>query len=139
LGLSVVSSGNKLLLNIAIQPQTFLTFDIKSVLNYLVKYSIFTFNRTVLNVNNLKLDIMKLDIAPGAWWQTVVLKTFWIRIIQRTWKRKFRERQHALLKRRTLQNMRYFDLRGKHLMGIRSLPTIHGMLSVYTLPIQMVK
>ena len=129
LGLSKILVGNKrLLLNIAIQPQTFLKFDIQSVLNYLAEYSIFHIHREVFDTSNLHLEIMKLEIAPNSQWQTVILKTFWIRIIQRTWKRIFRERQETLLKRRTLQNLRNFELRGKHLPNIHVLPTMYGML-----------
>ena len=129
LGLSKIIVGNKrMLLNIAIQPQTFLKFDIHSVLIYLAEYSIFNIHRERFDTSNLHLEIMKLDITPNSQWQTVILKTFWIRIIQRTWKRKFRERQEVLLKRRTLQNLRNLELRGKHLPKNHVLPTLYGML-----------
>jgi hypothetical protein len=71
---------------------------------------------------------MVLDIEPRTCWQTVRLKTFWIRIVQRVWKRVFRERQEIMLKRRTLQNIRYFEQHGKHLPGIHVLPSLYGML-----------
>lgn len=128
LGLCTGLGGNRLLLNIAIQPQTFLKFDIKSVLNYLAEYSIFTFYREILDVSSIQLQIMELDIEPRTCWQTVRLKTYWIRIVQRVWKRVFRERQEVLMKRRTLRNIRYFERYGKHLPGIHVLPSIHGML-----------
>jgi len=133
LGISTGLRGQRILLNIAIQPQTFLKFDIQSVLNYLAEYSIFTIHRQLLDVSNIQLQIMKLNIEPRTYWQTVILKTYWIRIIQRTWKRVFRERQEMLLKRRTLQNMRYFEIHGKHLPGNHVLPTLYGML-LYTPP-----
>ena len=128
LGLCTGLGGNRLLLNIAIQPQTFLKFDIKIVLNYLAEYSIFTFYREILDVSSIQLQIMELDIEPRTCWQTVRLKTYWIRIVQRVWKRVFRERQEVLMKRRTLQNIRYLERHGKHLPGIHVLPSIHGML-----------
>jgi len=128
LGLCTELGGSRLLLNIAIQPQTFLRFDIKSVLNYLAEYSIFTFYREILDVSSIQLQIMELDIEPRTCWQTVRLKTHWIRIVQRVWKRVFRERQEVMMKRRTLQNIRYFERHGKHLPGLHVLPSIHGML-----------
>jgi hypothetical protein len=128
LGLCTELGGSRLLLNIAIQPQTFLRFDIKSVLNYLAEYSIFTFYREILDVSSIQLQIMELDIEPRTCWQTVRLKTCWIRIVQRVWKRVFRERQEVMMKRRTLQNIRYFERHGKHLPGLHVLPSIHGML-----------
>jgi len=128
LGLCTELGGSRLLLNIAIQPQTFLRFDIKSVSNYLAEYSIFTFYREMLDVSSIQLQIMELDIEPRTCWQTVRLKTCWIRIVQRVWKRVFRERQEVMMKRRTLQNIRYFERHGKHLPGLHVLPSIHGML-----------
>ena len=131
LGLCAINSRNKrILLNIAIQPKTFMMFDIKSVLNYLAEYSIFHIHRNLFDISNIHLDIMKMDITPKSCWQTVILKTFWIRIIQRIWKRVFRERQDVLLKRRTLQNIRYFELHGRHLPTLHVLPTLHGMIKV---------
>ena len=128
LGICTGLRGQRILLNIAIQPKTFLKFDIQSVLNYLAEYSIFTIRRQLLDVTNVQLQIMKLNMEPRPSWQTVILKTYWIRIIQRTGKRIFRERPEMLLKRRTLQNMRYFEIHGKHLPGIHVLPTLYGML-----------
>ena len=128
LGLCTEPRGKRFLFNIAIQPNTFLKFDIQSVLNYLAEYSIFKIRREFLITSNIQLQIMYLNIEPITGFYTVILKTYWIRIIQRTWKRIFRERQEMLLKRRTPQNMRYFEIYGKHLPGIRVLPTIHDML-----------
>ena len=128
LGLCTEPRGKRILLNIAIQPKTFLKFDIQSVLNYLAEYSNFTFYRRLIDTSNIQLQIMYLNMEPITGFYTVTLKTYWIRIIQRTWKRVFRERQEMLLKRRTPQNMRYFEIHGKHLYGIRVLPTIHDML-----------
>jgi len=128
LGLCKEPRGQRILLGIAIQPKTFLKFDIQSILNYLAEYSIFTIYRRIMDTSNIQLQIMCLNIEPITGFYTVILKTYWIRIIQRTWKRVFRERQEMLMKRRTPQNMRYFEIHGKHLQGIRVLPTIHYML-----------
>ena len=128
LGLCKEPRGQRILLNIAIQPKTFLKFDIQSILNYLAEYSIFTIYRRLIDTSNIQLQIMYLNIEPITGVYTVILKTYWIRIIQRTWKRVFRERQEMLLKRRTPQNMRYFEIHGKHSPGIRVLPTMYGML-----------
>jgi len=128
LGICMSMGRTRFLLNVAIQPSTFLKFDIQSVLNYLANYSVFTTYRDIMDINTIRLEIMKLDIEPRSYWQTVLLKTCWIRIVQRVWKRVFRERQEVMMKRRTLQNIRYFERHGKHLPGLRVLPTLYGML-----------
>jgi hypothetical protein len=127
-GLCAILGKKRIILDIAIQPQTFLQFDSEIVLNYLSEYSVFPVQRQILDTRNIHIQIMKLNIEPRTKWYNVILKTFWIKIIQRTWKRVFRERQEALLKRRTLKNMRHFETRGRHLPGIHVLPGLYGML-----------
>ncbi len=73
---------------------------------------------------------MQLFINPKTGAINVVLKTFWLKIIQRTWKRIYREQQEMLRNRCSLTNMRYFELRGRHLSIIASLPGLYGMMNL---------
>ena len=56
----------------------------------------------------------------------VTIKTFWIKIIQRNWKRVLRERKNIISKSKGLLN--YLNNRE---LGINrtSLPCLHGMLN----------
>jgi hypothetical protein len=56
-----------------------------------------------------------------------IIKTFWIKIIQRTWKKIFKERKQNTLNRMKLCNLKYIEIHGKWSLDCR-LPTIHGML-----------
>jgi len=47
----------------------------------------------------------------------VIDKTFWLRIVQRTWKRKYAEKCRLLRQRGSLLNQRHFELRGRFLPG----------------------
>jgi hypothetical protein len=58
-----------------------------------------------------------------------ILKTFWIRIIQRTWKRVFQTRREILRKRMLPQNLRERETHGKWPMTCRYYPGIRGMLA----------
>jgi len=124
LGFVAHTRSGRLLLNTAIQSKTFLKYPVNHVLHYLKEYSIFY----PLNENDLSMEIMQLNLEPHSHWQNVLIKTFWLRIIQRTWKRVFRERKTAHMNRGKLANLRQLELTGKHSLGIRVLPGLYGML-----------
>ena len=105
----------KYILDTAITPKSFFKYRYECVMYYLDGYSIFPVNRTRLNQLQTKIQIMQLFINQKTGAFNVVLKTFWLRIVQRTWKRIYRERQEMLKKRCSLINLRNFELRGKHL------------------------
>ena len=74
-----------------------------------------------------KIEIIKLYITPDDVY-IAIIKTFWLKLIQRTWKRRFQERTRILQKRRTIQSQIYFQQHGKYPLGTRILPTIHNMI-----------
>lgn len=98
----LMKSPQEWILQISIQPRTMLSHEYNDVMRYLIDYS-------VTRIRNPIMHIMKLDISnTGAY--NVVLKTYWLKLIQRTWKRIFKERKkyikkcmnpHSLLYRQT--------------------------------------
>ena len=111
------------IMNAAVSIPTFYRFPFHSVVFYLheleglVSYSIVPF------------EIMKLRIHPVTSEYIVVLKTFWLRIIQRRWRRILRERAEVLRKRCSIQNLIYRMTYGRHLAGLNILPGLHGMMT----------
>lgn len=82
------TSSREWIMQIAIQPKTFLSNTINHVTSYLIDYS-------VTRIHNPTIHIMKLDVSnTGAY--NVVLKTHWLRLVQRTWKRVFNERRQFI-------------------------------------------
>ena len=118
----------KYILDTAITPKSFFKYRYECVIYYLDGYSLFPANRTRINRIQSKIQIMQLFINPKTHAYNVVLKTFWLRIVQRTWKRIYRERQEMLRKRCALTNLRNFELRGRHLSILNSLPGLYGMI-----------
>jgi gamma-glutamyl-gamma-aminobutyraldehyde dehydrogenase len=57
------------------------------------------------------------------------LKTTWIRLIQRTWKKIFNMRKNITNKRQNLTSLRHRELTGKWPSDCSYCPTIYGMLS----------
>jgi hypothetical protein len=51
-----------------------------------------------------------------------VIKTFWIKIIQRVWRRVYNERQRIIQGRKTIESIRYRELNGHFPEGYRVMP-----------------
>jgi hypothetical protein len=117
-----IKSTCEMVLLSVITPKTFYKYKYDESLQYLKDYSI-------LYVYNPKIHIMKLTMNLPHDTLSIVLKTYWLRIIQRTWKRVFRERCNIMRSRMSLDSMKYFEINGKYKDGNpKSLPSIHGML-----------
>jgi hypothetical protein len=58
----------------------------------------------------------------------VIIKTFWIRLIQRAWKRVFHIRKNAILKRKRLNSQHFRDIYGKWPVDCNYLPSIYGLI-----------
>jgi hypothetical protein len=114
---------NCILYSDSVSPKTFLKYPYNTILSYLQQYSIIYIRRP-------KINIMKLQISEDKTYH-VILKTHWLRIVQRHWKKVFNQRKEILLKRRSLQSLRLFEINARHSYGLNALPTIHGMLKEY--------
>jgi len=57
-----------------------------------------------------------------------ILKTFWLRLVQRAWKRVFAERKQVYAKRMRPDSLRHREIMGKWPSSCNRLPGLHGML-----------
>lgn len=115
----LMKSPREWILQIAIQPRTMLSNKINNVMSYLIDYS-------VTRIRNPTIHIMKLDISnTGAY--NVVLKTHWLRLVQRSWKRVLRERQLFINSCKTPRSILYRQTHG-HWENNKQYPTIKGMI-----------
>lgn len=60
-----------------------------------------------------------------------IIKTMWLRLVQRTWKRVFRERQRILKKRASGKELLVRERSGKWSVSASTLPGLQGMLQGY--------
>ena len=107
----------------------------------IVTYKEFYYN----NVNNLYHDFIQnykdiivspnylmpeiaqvLELRGGE--RVAILKTFWLRIIQRAWKKVFKQRTVVLNKRKLFNSIKYRELNGKWPTDCDYLPGLHGLL-----------
>lgn len=105
--------------DIALSRDAFFKFSSHLIIQYINSFN--------MHVNNSKsLEIIKLYIHNNVY--IAILKTFWIRIIQRTWKRIMNKRQEIIQLRKRLNSIHHYEKTGKFPSSLRYLPNIFGML-----------
>jgi hypothetical protein len=109
------------ILDIAVSRNAFFKFSFDLVLQYLHLY-----NSGMYVNNSQSLEIIKLYIQDNVY--IAIIKTFWIKIIQRTWKRIMKERYRILQVRKRLNSIHYREKTGMFPLEIRYLPNLYGML-----------
>ena len=112
---------NSILFSHGISPSIFFQFAFPLVAKYLQLYSIVPSN------NNT--DILKIS-RRGQICKCVV-KTHWLRLVQRHWKNVYKQRKNVLKLRSTMHSIIYFEMHGRYPYGANHLPSLNGMMSMY--------
>ena len=93
----------------SVSPGTFVKHKTSDVLQYLVDYSA----TDVRCVNkNPKVQILQLHVDENAVYN-VVDKTYWLKLVQRSWKRVYAQRQTVINARKSPDSMLYRQSTGK--------------------------
>ena len=73
--------------------------------------------RIVQVIHNLPHDQPNTNAQPGQIEPEYIVidKSFWIRVLQRTWKRKYAEKKRLERAKGTIRNQRYFEIHGRYL------------------------
>ena len=85
------------------------------------------YHSIVLAPNYIKAEIGEYIILPTQE-AIAILKTFWLRIIQRKWKKVFQERKNIVKQRCHLSNLLIREIHGIWPDSCLSLPSLRGML-----------
>lgn len=111
------------LLSTSVSAQSFYRHTYDKINNYLYYYGL-------VRVPRHQIQIMQVHRVP---YDTcaVIIKTYWLRLVQRHWKRTWAQRKSVILRRMSPHNQLYRQIHGKYPRDISMLPTIKGMLSVY--------
>lgn len=110
------------LLGHIVTPKSLFKYSHNDILNYLYNYSI-------IQVNSPKIDIFQLHIIDNCY--CVVIKTHWIRLIQRHWKKVYNAKLDMLRKRSMSCNHYPNSVFTKY--SNNQLPGLRGMMSHYHL------
>jgi hypothetical protein len=86
------------------------------------------YHNIILKQNYIKPEIGEYIILPSQE-SIAILKTFWLRIIQKKWKKVFNERKNIMKQRCYLSNLLIREIRGKWPDSCLNLNGLKGMLS----------
>ena len=111
-------------------------YDFADVLNakYLILATVFQEHCIYRNyINIIKNDnYIKPEIAECIYLESghcvCILKTFWIRLIQRKWKNILKEREEIIRRRRNPISLRQREITGMWANDLSRLPLLNGML-----------
>lgn len=103
-----------------VSSRTFFRFPFASVVHYL-------YCSSVVYLQSPTIDIIQIYVDPQDRY-IAIKKTFWLRLVQRRWKKIYRERCDIWARRTHLSSLRYREIYGKYPVGLRVLPTIYGMM-----------
>jgi len=74
------------------------------------------------NSKSIRLEIIKADILSPGGEQVGILNTFWLRIVQRCWKKTFKARQEINKKRSSIKELKERQRTGQWSPGLRNYP-----------------
>ncbi len=111
---------NNYMLASSVSNTTFLYYRYVDIIKYLKERSYINLKIKFNNIKEPNMEIMKVYFGEmGEYY--VVKKTFWLRIVQRCWKRIFAERQRQLTLRKQIANITLFELTGKNVCGFSGI------------------
>ena len=70
------------------------------------------YQNIIKNNNYIQIHLVK-NILLSTGETICIIKTYWLRIIQRTWKRVYKKRKEVIEKRKSIYALTYFQLHGK--------------------------
>ena len=106
-----------------ISPNLFYKTPYELSLKYLREYSI-------IYIHQPQIEIMKLNILQDGTY-SVIKKTYWLRLVQRHWKKIMKMKNEIYKKRGTILEQYTFSIRGRYNYGLNVLPGLVGMLRTY--------
>lgn len=116
---------NHIIMASSVSPRIYYDHPNRAILHYLYYYS-GSFSGISISWK-MHIDIMKLHILEDGTY-TVIVKTFWLRLIQRRWKNIYKKRMKCIQKRKRLHSLKYRECNGYWPRDIASLPGLHNII-----------
>ena len=107
---------NELILGSSISVPSLMNYDMKYILEYMED-----------GIKPVYIDIMQIHITEDFTYN-VIPKTFWLRIVQRTWRKIFQQRQKIIQIRKSVSSQMYFSINGKYQLSASYLPQYSGII-----------
>lgn len=125
---STYNNRQQLLLSASISAPIFFKHSYDNINDYLYYYGL-------TRIPNHQVQILQVDIIQEGGFEivTVVNKTHWLRLVQRHWKKIYKQRKMVVQQRILPENLFYNEVHGNYPISISYLPSLHGMLSQYNI------
>jgi hypothetical protein len=95
------------------------TYDIEALNHKIIR----NFNNIISMPNYYELEIIDIDYVDDT--TVAIKKTFWLKIIQRIWKRIYKKRMEIIKKRCNINSIHYRQIHGKWPPECNYLPSIY--------------
>ena len=101
----------------------FFRLAVKNIMQHFSGFRVNIKSLEIAEIDNgkyIKLDIVEIHELDG---EEMVgfIKTFWLRILQRKWKKIFKKRKEVIRKRKSLCSLKYREINGVWCNKLRSL------------------
>lgn len=104
----------------SVSSQVFFRYPYETIRRYLTNYS-------VIYVQHPPIHILQLVVLENGMYSCII-KTHWIRLIQRRWRTILRERQAIWRKRCQQVSLKMLERTGMYPHGLRTMPGLCGMM-----------
>ncbi len=111
------------LLSTSVSAKSFFRHSYDNINNYLYYYGL-------VRIPQHEVQIMQIDRLADETC-SVIIKTHWLRLVQRHWKKTYCKRRNMVRHRMSPPMQRYSQIHGKYPDCISRLPSVRGMLSMY--------
>jgi len=122
--ISLLSAESTIILASRISAKSFFSHNINITNSYLSNYNLYHYAAD----DEPQIDIMKLVTLEDETY-SVLLKTFWLRLVQRRWKKIMQLRKKQISRRCSLTSLETREITGKFPLELRHLVGIQGMMS----------
>ena len=120
-----------ILLGMFISNKSFFKYKIENIKNYLIAVFLQSFYSWEI-IDNYEIQIMKLDKINNK--NVTIVKTYWIKLIQRHWKKIMKKRKDLFEKRNSFKNRLKREIQISYYpLELQWIPTLRSMLNVYKL------
>lgn len=129
IGLSHIYTNNncqQLLLSASVSAPIFFKHSYDNINDYLYYYGL-------TRITNHQVQILQVDVIQEGYLEivTVLNKTHWLRLVQRHWKKIYKQRKETIQQRILPENLFYNEVHGNYPISVSYLPSLYGMLSHY--------
>jgi hypothetical protein len=120
-----------ILLGSRIMPSTYFKYENQHICEYLTEASCSENVSQRSYPDIMQLEIETITTASGLQCDIykVIIKTHWLKIVQRRWKKVMEKRMMTIRGRGSHMNRRFMEITGTHLPALANLPGLRGCLN----------